>query len=445
MESEGKAWRCTVCGYLHYGDAPPMECPVCSASADAFELINATAQTTANDSRAQTLIIVGAGIAGLSAAEAARDTAPDAKIILFSAEAERPYYRLNLTRFLAGEIADDALPIHPLDWYESNRIELKLLTAVDKILPNEKVVELGHGLKVEYDKLIVTTGAAPLIPPIAGNQLPHVFTLRTAEDAKIILAKVRPGMKVVGIGGGILGLENAGALARRGATVTVVEAFRHLMPQQLNPAGSEVLANHLNTLGIRVLEGAEVAQIDEGAVWLKDGQQVPAEMVVITAGVRSNTGLLKSAGLPVNKGVLVDNFMRTSNPDILAAGDVCEHDGVMYGSWAAAQYQGRISGMNAAGTAAEFGGIPRSHTLKVLGKGLFSIGQIQEPDGSYRRVEDYPGGNYRMFMIHDGILVGTLLIGDLSLATPVRKAIEARTRLGSLGTAQQIAEAIKLD
>jgi len=285
-------------------------------------------------------------------------------------------------------------------------------------------VELDHGLKIGYDKLIMATGAHPLIPPMKGSTLPHVYTLRTIEDAHAILAAVQPGMKVVGIGGGILGLENAGALARRGAKVTVMEAFNHLMPQQLNASGSEILLHHLGTLGIDAIEGAQVVQIDAKAVWLKDGQHVPAEMVVITIGVRSNTQMLKEAGLPINNGVLVDNFMRTSNPDILAAGDVCEHDGVLYGSWAAARYQGKIAGMNAAGLPTEFGGIPRSHTLKVLGKDMVSIGQIKAMDGSYKMIDDSPDGGYRMFMLRDGILVGALLIGDVSLKARASKAIE---------------------
>ena len=152
--------------------------------------------------------------------------------------------------------------------------------------------------------------------------------------------------------------------------------------------------------------------------------------------------MLRDAGLPAHKGVLVDNFMRTSHPDILAAGDVCEHDGVIYGSWAAAKYQGKIAGMNAAGMPTEFGGIPRSYMLKVLGKKMLSIGEIRSEDGSYTCIDDPPDGNYRMFMVHDGALVGALLVGDLKLMPACRKAIEGSTRIGSATLPEEVIDAI---
>ena len=423
-EKEGKAWRCLVCGYIHYGDEPPDECPVCGASSSDFEATGQEAPETVDVSTASRIVIAGAGIAGVSAAEAAREVAPDAAITLLSTETEPPYYRLNLTRYLAGEIDDKDLPLHSLTWYEERRIDLMPGTTLAQIFPTEKQVQLHDGSRLAYDKLIMATGAHPFVPPIPGSEQPHVYTVRTADDAKTLLGAVSSETQVVCIGGGILGLETAGALARHGASVTVLEAFDHLMPLQLNAAGGEVIVKHLYTLGIDAITQAQTVKIEPKAVVLKDGTVLPADVVVITVGVRANDQMLKNAGLPVHQGVLVDNFMRTSNPDILAAGDVCEHDGVIYGSWTAAQYQGKIAGMNAAGEATEFGGIPRSHMLKVLGKKMFSIGQITSHDGSDKSIDDHSDGNYRMFMIHDGALVGALLIGNLKLMKACRSAIE---------------------
>jgi nitrite reductase (NADH) large subunit len=441
----GKAWRCRVCGYIHQGDSPPDECPVCGAPAGEFEEVAAAEQPAeaAPAAAKKPIVIVGAGIAGISAAEAARETAPDANIILISDEQDSPYYRLNLTRYLAGEVPDDDLRIHPSEWYSEQRIDLRLGQQLEEIHPERKRILLGSGETIAYGKLVVATGAHPFMPQIPGSDLPHVHTLRTAGDAKTILAALKEGDQVVCIGGGILGLETAGALARHGAVVTVLEAFDHLMPAQLNAQGSDVLAEFLYTLGIDVLTGAQVEEIGSKTVDLSDGSTLPADMVLVTVGVRANTGNLAEAGLPVHRGVLVDNFMRTSNPDILAAGDVCEHDGVLYGSWAAAQYQGRIAGMNAAGKPTQFGGIPRSHLLKVVGKKMFSIGAIASPDGSYTPVDEQDGENYRMFMLHDGVLVGALLIGDIKLMSACTKAIENRTQLDARSTAAQIAEALK--
>lgn len=442
MTNGQKAWRCQVCGYIHYGDEPPAECPVCGASASDFEAIDQEAPEDGEVSAASRIVIAGAGIAGLSAAKAVRETAPDAEITLLSAETEPPYYRLNLTRYLAGEVAEGDLPIHSLKWYEEHRIHLVLGTSLAKVHSLEKKIELLDGSQLEYDKLIVATGARPFVPPIPGSEQPHVYTLRTAGDAKTILSAVSPETQVVCIGGGILGLETAGALARQGAGVTVLEAFDHLMPLQLNAAGGDVMAEHLYTLGINVITQAQTSKIENKTVQLNDGTTLPADMVVITVGVRANDQMLKNAGLPAHRGVLVDNFMRTSHPDILAAGDVCEHDGVLYGSWIAAKSQGKIAGMNAAGTPTEFGGIPRSHMLKVLGKNMFSIGQILAYDGSDRIIDDHPGENYRMFMVHDGVLVGALLVGDLKLKSACRKAIEGGTRIGSVTVPEEVIEAI---
>jgi nitrite reductase (NADH) large subunit len=438
MTNGQKAWRCVVCGYIHYGDEPPDECPVCGASASEFEAIEQEAPEAVEAETAGRIVIAGAGIAGVSAAEAAREAAPDAVITLLSAESELPYYRLNLTRYLAGEVADEDLPLHSLKWYKDQRIDLMPGTTLAQIFRAEKEAELNDGSRLAYDKLIVTTGARPFVPPIPGSDQSHVYTVRTADDAKTLLGSVSSEMEVACIGGGILGLETAGALARHGAHVTVLEAFNHIMPLQLNTAGSDIMVQHLSTLGIDVIAPAQTEKIDADAVQLEDGTRLPADVVVITVGVRANAEILKEAGLPVHQGVLVDNFMRTSNPDILAAGDVCEHDGVMYGSWAAAQYQGKIAGMNAAGETAEFGGIPRSHLLKVLGTKMFSIGEITAHDGSYRSIEDHTDGNYRMFMIHDGKLVGALLIGNIKLMTACRNAIEKEKPVDTAGVEELI-------
>ncbi len=436
-----KTWRCTVCGYIHQGDAPPDECPVCGAAAKDFEAVETRDAAQAVEPSApstQRIVIVGGGIAGLSAAESAREASPEAEIVLLSAEGELPYYRLNLTRYLAGELDDDTLPVHPAKWYEEQRIDVRLGMELATIDTTGKAIELTSGDRVEYDKLVIATGAHPFVPPIPGRELPHVHTLRTANEAKAILTAVKKGMQVVCIGGGILGLETAGALARHGAGVTVLESFDHLMPRQLNSAGSEVLAKHLYTLGIDVMTQVQAERIDAKSVELSGGSILPADLVVIMVGVRANTGPLAAAGLPVRFGVLVDNYMRTSNPDVLAAGDVCEHDGVMYGSWAAAQFQGKIAGMNAAGSPTQFGGIPRSHSLKVLGKNMFSIGEISSTDGSYRMIDE-AGDDYRMFMLHDEVLVGALLIGDTGLMQACRKAIEERRPLGTGATAADVA------
>ncbi|NNJ70360.1 MAG: FAD-dependent oxidoreductase [Kiritimatiellales bacterium] len=441
-----KTWRCSICGYLHYGATAPETCPICDAKAEDFKEIEAAVRPERYDAGRERVVIVGAGIAGVSAAEAVREHAPDAEVVLISKEAELPYHRLNLTRLLAGEFPEKNMPLHTKEWYLDRNIKLRLGVSATRLMLSEKAVELEGGDSVQFDKLIIATGSHPFMPPIPGHALKQVFTVRTVDDVREILAVVQPGTRVVCIGGGILGLETAGALAKQQAKVTVLEAFEYLMPIQLNAEGSRVLEQHLATLDIEVVTHAKAdCIIGNGhvtGVHLQRGQLMPAEVVVITAGDRANAELLERAGMPVNKGVLVDNFLRTSHPDIYAVGDVAEHDGVRYGSWAPAMYTGKIAGMNAAGVPTEFGGIPRSHLLKVLGKPMLSIGTITPTDGSYRMIEDHADKGYRMFMFRDGRFVGCLLIGKLKLMKPVRKAIQARLDMKDLLTADITAETI---
>ncbi len=447
--SDEKAWRCSVCGYIHYGDTAPEACTICNTKSIDFKRIEVAIRPEARAPGKERVLVIGAGIAGISAAEEVRNHAPEAEIILIAKEDEFPYYRINLTRLLAGEIEEQVLPLRPTDWFETYRIEFMKGVAVKDLVLAEKALRIEDGTVIQYDKLIVATGAHPSIPPLAGTGLDGVFTAQTIEDARDILNTIKPGANVVCIGGGILGLEAAGAMAKRGCHVTVLEAFDYLMPRQMNPAGSEVLKKHLGTLGIEVLTSAmSDCLVGDGhisGVHLKRGMLIPADVVLLTAGDRANAELLQAAGLAVNKGVLVDNFLRTSNPDIYAVGDVAEHDGIRYGAWAAAMYQGKIAGMNAAGIPTEFGGIPRSHMLKVLGKPMLSIGVVTPPDGSYHMIEDHPDNNgYRMFMFRDGCIVGCLLIGKLKLLKAVRKAIQARSNLSELlgqkPTAQDVAD-----
>ncbi|VGO17666.1 Nitrite reductase [NAD(P)H] [Pontiella desulfatans] len=441
-----KTWRCSICGYIHYGEEAPGACPICDAKAEDFKQIEVAVRPERRDAGRDRFVILGGGIAGVSAAEAIREHAPQAEIALISKERELPYLRLNLTRLLAGEFMEKNLPLHSEEWYSKNRIDWHRGISAERLILAEKSVQLDDGRMMQFDKLIVATGSQPFVPPVPGIDLSNVFTVRTVEDVRRILAAVKPGTNVVCIGGGILGLETAGALAKQEAKVTVLEAFDYLMPMQLNPEGSDVLGEHLKTLNIEVVTNA-IADciIGDGhvtGVHLKRGQLVPAEVVVVTAGDRANSTLLEEAGLTVKKGVLVDNFLSTTNPDIFAAGDVAEHDGVRYGSWAPAMYMGKIAGMNAAGVPTEFGGIPRSHMLKVLGKPMLSIGVVKATDGSYRMIEDHADGGYRMFMFRDGRFVGCLLIGKLNLMKPVRKAVQARLDMKEMLTPDTTAEEV---
>ncbi len=431
-----KRWKCRVCGYIHEGDEPPEECPVCGAHKDQFELVNDGPPPALSPAKPVRVVIVGGGIAGLSAAESAREHSPRAEITVVSREPELPYYRLNLTRFLAGEITDQALPIHPESWYEEKRIRLLRGVEATAVSPTDSVVTLGDGSKLPYDKLILACGAQPFIPPFPGAALPGVFALRTLADAKNIVAAALPGTACVCIGGGILGLEAAGALAKRGVRVTVLENGGWLLQRQLNEAAGRVLARHVQAAGIDVVYHAKTDAITGTdrveQVRLADGTTIPAALVVIATGVRPDNGLAQAAGLTVKQGTMVNSRLVSSVPNIFAAGDLAEHNGILYGLWDPARHQGSIAGMNAVGLSTEFGGIPRANTLKVLGVGLFSVGMVEPAEAHIQEVAEETERGYYRFLFKDSHMVGAIFVGDTQPASKAVKAIKTDASFADL-------------
>jgi len=446
---QAKRWRCLVCHYVLSGPRPLEPCPICGAQKDRFEPLAANQGVQAGSPRSGQVVVVGGGIAGLAAVEAARKAAPQAQVALVCKETELPYYRLNLTRYLAGEVKREELPVHPESWYAEQRIELLRGAEAVRLDLDSLAVELRGGRRLPFERLVLTSGAHAFVPPLPGAQREGVTGLRTVSDADRILAAAQPGCRCVCVGGGLLGLETAAGLARRGADVAVLESFPHLMPSQLDAKAGALLAAHLARLGVKLRLAVHVKELvgDErvaGVLLQEGGAALPADLVVLATGVRPNSYLARQAGLSVQKGMVVDNWLRTSHPRVFAAGDAAEHLGVLYGNWFVAQYQGNIAGLNAAGLNVEFGGVPRSHTLKVVGLDTFSIGQFTPQDGSYTVVASEEDGGYQSFVFHDSRLVGANLAGNTALASALKKAIEGKSDFSALlakhATAAGIAE-----
>lgn len=485
MAITGKAWRCTVCGYVHRGDEPPDICPVCGATSDLFELFEEPVSTTKSQEVANRwrclnceyvhdgtsppnecpvcgsptdrfeplnkavasgarsrgtspvhVVIAGAGIAGVSAAEAVRQTMPGARITLISKEDGLPYYRLNLTRYLAGEIDASSLPLHPEEWYATNTIELLCGQELCSIDSKASTISLRSGDTLAYDRLVMAIGSHPFVPPIPGANRENVTVLRTLSDADRILENCSVAADVVVIGGGLLGLETAGAIARRGPSVTLVEGHGWLLPRQLNETAGLALEQYVARSGITLFKHARTKEIagDERVreVVFEDGRRVAAQLVVIATGVRSNSYVARLAGLSVNAGIVVDNSLKSSNPSIFAAGDVAEHHGVAYGTWGPSQFQGTIAGINAAGGESQFAGIPRSNMLKVLGYDMFSIGHVTVEDAAYRAVEAAGEDAYFQFVFRDSHIVGAILLGRTELSAKVKVVVEKQVDCSAL-------------
>ncbi len=416
-----RTWICQVCGYESEGEDPPAECPVCGVGPDEFEPVAPPKKPDELPEDLGPIVVVGGGIAGVTAAERARETAWASPVVLVSAEPGWPLLRLSLTRWLAGEVEDDGLLIKPPEWFDEQRIELVhgRVVAVDRDLCK---LRLEDGTELPFGRLVLTTGAAPFVPPIPGADLPGVFTLRTRADAERIAKRAKPDTRCICIGGGLLGLETAGALARRGVSVGVLEGAERLLPRQLAEGPADALADNVEGLGIRLLLGARVGGVvGDGrveGVAVEGVGLIPADLVVLSTGVRPVTSLAADCGLDVDRGVLVDDRMATSDPLIFAAGDCAEHRGIVYGLWSVAFAQAAAAGTNAGGGEAEFAGAVPSTRLKVLDLAVVSAGRFGDDDGDevLERAED--GAALRL-VLDDGVLVGANLVGDEELAAPL--------------------------
>jgi nitrite reductase (NADH) large subunit len=257
------------------------------------------------------------------------------------------------------------------------------------------------------------------------------MTLRTLEDAERIKVRAQEARRVVLIGGGLLGLEAGNGLRKLGLKVVVVEFFPRLLPRQMDAPGAALLQRRMEDMGFTFYLGAktqEIATADGGlTVILEGGENIPADLVLISAGVRPEVALAKALGLDMDKGVKVDDHMQTSLPDIYAAGDLIEHRGRFYGIWPAAQEQGRVAGANMAGQRVAYQGTVPSNTLKVVGIDLMTAGEI-DAEGRMDAVvhQDEAQGIYRKVVIKDNTIIGAILFGDIRGGQELQAAMKAK-------------------
>lgn len=383
-----------------------------------------------------TYLIIGNGVAGNAAAENIRKYDAAGKIAIFSKE-DRPFYYVPaLPEYVAGDKQADKIIIHPQSWYEQQRIDLHLSTTVTKIDAAQKFVETDKG-RFAFDKLLLATGGKAFIPPIKGAESPKVFTLKTVGDADRIKDAAGQAKTAVLIGGGLLGLEAGNGLRKLGLKVIVVEFFPRLLPRQMDVAGAAILQSQMEDMGFSFHLGATTEEIVSAPaglqVCLKGGDKITGELVLISAGVRPDLSLAQALGLATDKGVKVDDTMKTSQDSIYAAGDLIEHQGRVYGIWPAALEQGKVAGAAMAGQAAKYEGTLPSNVLKVVGIDLVAAGDI-DADGKLEAIvlQDEVNKTYRKLVIQDNCLVGAILLGDIRGSGEIEVAIKKRKVISAL-------------
>ena len=374
-------------------------------------------------------LIIGNGVAGTTAAEQIRRLDKEGTITMLTEEDLPFYYRIRLPEVIAGDVQEEKLVARKETWYSDQAIDLRLRTRVIGAESGKKTVTSEKGESFPFDTLLIATGSSCFVPPMKGSEKKGVFTLRSIRDAREIADWARKIESVVLIGGGLLGLEAGKGLRKLGKNVTVVEFFPRLLPRQLDVEGAARLQRIMEDMGFSFRLGARTQEITGedrvNGVSLEGGEILPCGMVVISAGVRPNLSLAKELDLGHDKGIKVDERLRTTNPEIYAAGDVAEFRGVPYGIWPAAMEQGRIAGINMAGGNAVYGGTTLANTLKVVGIDVASAGEI-DPDGKFESRVVSSGNLYKKAVLDQNRIIGCIMLGDTSNFGKAVKAIAAK-------------------
>ena len=422
--------KCLVCGEIF--DSSMEICPVCGVGKENFVPVDAEESSFRKDTD-HFYVILGNGAAGLSAAKAIRERDKTGSVIMISNEAYPTYNRPMLTKSMVAELDAKEILVEPEAWYQENNIHLLLEKEVTGIHTDKKEITLSDGTALKYTKLIYALGSECFVPPIPGTDKPEVVAIRRMSDIEKIEAMLYRVQNVVVIGGGVLGLEAAWELKKSRKQVVVLEAAPQIMGRQLDEGASQMLTDISRSNGIDIHAGVQIASIEGESsvtgVKLADGREFPAELVIVSAGVRANVGAAKNAGLDINRGIVVNADMSTSDENIFACGDCAEYEGINYAIWPQALEQGKVAGANAAGDALTYTTVSAGLSFHGMNTGLYAIGDNgKNPNLIYRTVEfkDMGRKQYEKYYFLNNRLCGAILIGDTSKMAFVTEAVEQK-------------------
>ncbi|MCE4224696.1 NAD(P)/FAD-dependent oxidoreductase [Methylobacterium sp. C25] len=366
------------------------------------------------------LVVVGNGMASLRFLEQLTERAPGRfDVTVVGAEPVAAYNRVLLSSLLGGEVDEAACGFRGLDWYAGHGIRLITGAPVTAIDRENGLVVVGETHVLPFDRLVLAVGSLPIRLPLPGADLPGVVTFRDFADVAAIRAAAVEHAKAIVIGGGLLGLEAAVGLARLGVDCTLLHVMDRVMERQLDHTAARLVTAAMEARGVKMLLSANTACIEgDGTVErlvLKDGTVLPADLVVMSVGIRPSTALAQACGLAIGRGITVDDRMTTSDPRIFALGECAEHRGIAYGLVEPAYEQAEVLSRHLVGEEAAYLGTSLATSLKVSGLPVFSAGVVDTPDGADAiTVHDAAAGLYRKLTIIDGRLAGAVFVGDIS-------------------------------
>lgn len=383
-------------------------------------------------------LIVGNGIAGLKAGETIRKKDKEGSIIIISKEKQHTYWRTRLSELICKDYNKEDIYVKKDTWYEENKIEERFNTVVKKLdLKNKKAI-LENGEEIDYGKALIATGSYPFIPPIKNADAKGVFAIRNIEDLDEFKRHIENNKKVVVIGGGLLGLEAAYSIKKASGEVLVVESFDHILGKQLDNELSKKLELELNEAGIKTKTGKNTSEIlvkdgKVSGIKLEDGEEIEANTIIIQAGVRNNISLAKESGLEVDRGIKVDNNLKTSDDFVYAAGDCIQLGNATIGLWTASMETGQIAGSNMVGDDKTYK-TPKPFSQLMIGNiKLFSAG-LNKGDG-IKEIKKEDGENIYKLFEKDGDYVGGILWNNTKYQMDVKNIVfedkdPADTKLG---------------
>lgn len=428
--------KCLVCGEIF--DSSLEVCPVCGVGKENFVPVEAEDTGYRRDTQ-NLYAIIGGGAAGLNAAKAIRERDKTGSIYMLSNEAYPAYNRPMLTKSLVAGLDAEQIAVQEASWYEENNVCLLLGKNVVSIDTEKKEIHTDDGAKFKYTKLIYALGSECFIPPIQGADQPEVIAIRRLSDTQKVTELLPQTKEAVVIGGGVLGLEAAWELKKARCKVTVLELAPRLMGRQLDEGAGEMIKAVSEAQGITIHTGVQIEAIEGDGhvtgVRLGNGRVFPAQLVIVSCGVRANVAVSKAAGIETDRAVVVNSRMETSAADVYACGDCAQYQGINYAIWPQAVEEGKTAGANAAGETLEYTGVPAALTFHGMNTALFAIGDNgSHPDLVYRTVEfkDMARKQYEKYYFRNNRLCGAILIGDVSRMGEMTEAVEKRASFGEL-------------
>lgn len=374
------------------------------------------------------IVIIGNSVAMVGAVEAIRKYDTSSEIVVISDETYHVYSRPLISYYLGNLVSEDKMIYREKDFYRKNKVETVFGIKAISIDERKKEVYLEKGDSISFDKLLIATGGKPIIPPVEGLNKKNVHTFIKMDDAKKLKEAAKPGSKAVIVGGGLIGFKAAEGLHHLGVDVTIVELADRILSTILDAEGASLVSQSLQNDGIKIITGTTVDKIigDEyvKGVLLKNGQELEADNLIIAIGVVPNVDVVRNTSISINRGILVDNTMKTSVEDVYAAGDVAEGYDMLVESnrvvpiWPNAYMQGEIAGLNMIGINKSFKGIFPMNSIGYKNTNMITAGITNPQQEEFEIISkiDHNRKYYKKFVVKENRLVGFILINDIDRA-----------------------------